>query len=77
MTPEEADQRIILSRQHLHRYNASALAGQLPMGDGHMVAQEIALLEGIAEMHPSKAPKIESLVKDWLALAHQMRAGMH
>lgn len=77
MTPTEADSRIILSRQHLHRYMAADRAGQLPMGDGRLVSAEIALLEGIAEQHPGKAAKIERLIQEWTALGARMRGAMH
>ncbi|KKB09369.1 hypothetical protein [Devosia chinhatensis] len=77
MTPAEADQRIILSRQTLHRYADMTRAGQWPMADIQIIADEIALLEQIAVVHPVKAEKIYRLAESWGALADAVRGKLH
>jgi len=77
MTPSEADQRIILSRQTLHRYADMTRAGQWPIADLQIMTDEIALLEGIAELHPVKAEKVYRLAESWGALADAVRGKLH
>jgi hypothetical protein len=77
MTPAEADERIVLSRHTLHRYVALADSGYFLTSDSVLVADEIALLEDIAEEHPGKAAKLESLVPDWRAFQDRIKAKMH
>ena len=77
MTPAEADQHIILSRQTLFRYAQMAAAGQLPHADGALFNNEIALLDLLAEQHPEKAQKLAKLVSEWVAFREGMRAKLH
>lgn len=77
MTPEEADQRIILSRQMLHRYNDVLTSGQVPMNELHLMTNEIQQLERIAEAHPIKAEKVYRLAEYWLVLVNSIRAKMN
>jgi hypothetical protein len=74
MTPTEADQRIIKSRQTLHRYSQMLDAGDVPHpGTGQMVSAEIDVLDAIAAEHPIKAEKLANLVADWRALQGRLR----
>ena len=77
MTPAEADHRIILSRQTLHRYGDMARAGQWPMSDLQIMADEISLLEQIAVDHPVKAEKVYRLAESWGALADAVRSKLN
>jgi hypothetical protein len=78
MTPEEADQRIILSRRTLAGYVAMASVGAGPGPlDLTLIADEIALLDGIAEEHPGKAAKLANLISEWLAFQQRMRGKLH
>jgi hypothetical protein len=77
MTPAEADSRIILSRQTLHRYADMTRAGLWPLGDLPLMLQEVAKLEEIAELHQGKALKLESLVEGWKAMIEAVRGRMH
>jgi hypothetical protein len=73
MTPEEADERIILSRQTLHRYRAMMDSGIVPHADIGLMEGEIALLIDIAQAHDSKADKIASLIGHWRDLMEKVR----
>lgn len=78
MTAEEADQRIILSRQTLHRYAQMVTGGVDPApGTLVLVGEEIALLEALAEGHPGKVAKLANLVGEWVAFRERMRAKLH
>lgn len=78
MTPAEADQRIILSRQTLSRYVQMVAAGVDPMpGTLMLVHDEIAILEAIAEDHPGKAAKLVRLVGEWVKFREELRARLH
>lgn len=78
MTPAQADQRIILSRRTLAGYVAMASVGEGPSPlDLTLIADEIALLDGIAEEHPGKAAKLANLISEWLAFQHRMRGRLH
>lgn len=77
MTPEQADKRIILSRQTLHRYADMTRAGQWPIADLPLMVQEVALLEEIAEMHQGKALKIEVIVEGWRAMIEAVRGKLN
>lgn len=77
MSPAEADQRIILSRRTLFRYGEMTRAGQWPVADLHIMADEIALLEQIALDHPVKANKLYGLAESWGALADAVRGKLH
>lgn len=77
MTPEQADQRIILSRQTLHRYNAMIASGVIPHADLGLMTDEISELERIAEAHPVKAVKAYRLGEEWLSLIASIRAKMN
>lgn len=74
MTPAEADQRIILSRQTLSAYiRGIQRTGDHPVEDLPLIRAEILLLEGIAEEHPGKAMKIMELVTWWRAFESNVR----
>lgn len=77
MTPAEADQRIILSRQTYHRYRAMIDDGILPDRDMLLFDQEILQLNMMAEAFPEKAGKLASLADDWKALWRRLRDTMH
>ncbi len=77
MTPAEADQRIILSRQTLYRYKAMVEVGQLPVMDMGLMNDELELLESIADRHPAKEAKIVKLGEDWLELMARIRAKLN
>ena len=77
MTPAEADQRIILSRQTYHRYRAMIDEGILPDRDMILFDQEILLLNMIAGEFPDKAEKLASLADDWKELWRRLRATMN
>lgn len=77
MTPEEADARIILSRQTLHRYAEMTRAGQWPVADLQLMTDEIMDLERLAEMHPVKAEKLYRLAESWLALIEAVRGKLN
>ena len=78
MTPAEADQRIIKSRRTLHAYVAMASAGDGPSPlDLTLIADEIALLDGMAKEHPGKADKLANLVSEWAAFRERMRGRLH
>ena len=77
MTPAEADQRIILSRNTLVRYAEMAAAGQIPIGDMRLIGDEIAILETIAEEHPGKATKLEGLIERWMGFRVWIRVKLH
>ncbi|AVF04733.1 MULTISPECIES: hypothetical protein [Devosia] len=74
MTPEEADQRIILSRQTLHRYRAMMDSGVIPHADTLALwSREIDQLLIIATDHPEKAEKIAALLERWRDLIGKVR----
>lgn len=77
MTPAEADQRIILSRQTLVRYAEMAAAGQYPTSDIGLIGDEIAILEQIAEVYPIKAAKLESLIERWADFRVRMKGKLN
>lgn len=77
MTPAEADQRIILSRQTLARYADMTRAGQWPVADLQIMTDEIMELERLAEMHPVKAEKLYRLAESWLALIEAVRGKLN
>ena len=77
ITPAEADQRIIKSRQALHRYRAMVAAGQLPVMDMGLMNDELEWLERIADRHPEKEAKIVKLGEDWLELMATIRAKLN
>lgn len=77
MTPEEADQRIIKSRQTLHRYAEMTRAGEWPFADLSLMEDEIALLEGIAADYPVKAEKVYRLAESWGAMLDAARGRLN
>jgi hypothetical protein len=77
MDATEADARIILSRQTLHRYSAMVAAGETPAHDMQIMADEIGVLERIAEDHPIKAEKVYRLGEEWLSLMASIRAKLN
>lgn len=77
MTPTEADERIMKSRQTMHRYVQMVAAGQIPAADMGLMNDELDLLERIAEMHPEKAEKIRRLGEEWLSLMASIRAKLN
>lgn len=78
MTPRDADQRIILSRKTIGIYMAMIERGDFPnVTTMQLLNEEIAILEGIAEEHPGKALKIESLIEKWRKLISVMRAKLN
>ncbi|WP_240233565.1 hypothetical protein [Devosia lacusdianchii] len=78
MTSDEADQRIILSRQTLRDYLSLAAIGEGagPL-DRTLIADEIRFLEAIAEDYPSKAEKLARLVSEWVAFLDGLKAKLH
>ena len=78
MTPAEADRRIILSRQTLHRYVQMVAGGVDPMpGTMMLVTEEIAVLEALGEEHPGKVAKLVALVGEWVAFREGLRSRLH
>ncbi len=78
MTAEEADRRIVLSRHTLAKFVQMTSAGVDPHpGTMALVAEEIAILEGISEEHPSKVAKLLKLVSEWVAFREGLRAKLH
>lgn len=76
MTPEEADQRIILSRHTLAKY--AQMAGGMPGPENlPLIDEEITILLGIAEDHPAKARKIDPLVAGWMGMQVTVRARLN
>ena len=74
MTPEEADERIIKSRQMLHQYTAMIDGGAIPHMDTlNLWSQEVDVLLDIATDHPGKAEKIGSLMRQWQHLMGKIR----
>lgn len=72
MTPKEADERIILSRQTLHRYRAMMDSGVIPHADVGLMEAEIGILADIAEQHPAKAAKVTALAGQWRLMMHDI-----
>lgn len=77
MTSDEADQRIMLSRQTLRRYVQMVAGGQLPVLDMGLMNDELDHLERIADRHPGKVEKITALGHEWLELMARIRAKLH
>lgn len=78
MTPDEADDRIMLSRQTLHKYLQMAAGGVDPMpGTLVLVQEEIAILEALAEDHPGKADKLAALVAEWMRFRGRLMKALH
>lgn len=78
MSPEDADSRIILSRQTLSKYVAMNAAGDGPGPETlPLMTDEISILLEIAEGHTSKAMKIERLVEGWIALQEAVKAKLN
>jgi hypothetical protein len=73
MTPEEADQRIIKSRQTLAVYQRMVAAGMKPESDLGMMDAEICILLNIAQEHHEKTAKIEALIGQWRELMGKIR----
>lgn len=74
MTHEEADARIIKSRQQAHAYRAMIDGGTMPHQDTLRIMDgEISLLEDIAQQVPIKADKIAALVEQWQDLMGKIR----
>lgn len=73
MTPEEADARIILSRQTLHRYRAMMDSGIVPEEDLSLMESEIVALVALAQENPGKADKVGRLVSEWRDLMARIR----
>lgn len=73
MTPAEADQRIIKSRQTLAVYVRMAAAGMKLDADLGMMDAELGVLIDISHAHPGKAAKIAALVKQWQDLMAKIR----
>ena len=72
MTPEEADARIIKSRQTLAVYTRMVAAGMKLDADLGLMEAEIRLLTEIAEKHPAKAAKITALAGRWRQMVHDI-----
>jgi hypothetical protein len=77
MTPDEADHRIILSRQMLARYAQMIASGQLPVHDLGLMHDELDLLERMADGRPTKIDRIRALGGEWLSVIAQIRAKLH
>lgn len=78
MTPAEADQRIILSRQTLAKYLQMAAVGAGPSPENlALFTEEVSILLRIAEEHPVKAAKIEALVGEWRRLQDLVKGRMN
>lgn len=74
MTPAEADQRIMLSRQTLSKYVQMMLAGESPaLSSLQLFAEEISILQAIADEHQGKAMKIERIADGWTDLMASVR----
>lgn len=73
MTPEEADHRIILSRQTLHRYLQMVDGGIVPEEDLPLMESEIVALVALAQENPDKTDKIGALIKRWRDLMGKIR----
>jgi hypothetical protein len=73
MTPAEADQRIIKSRQTLAIYSRMVDAGMAMEADIGLMNDEISILVDIAQMHEGKAEKIAALVAQWRDLMGKIR----
>jgi len=73
MSPEQADRAITLSRHTLGIYGNMTRAGTWPTGDLPLMQGEVEKLEAIAEEHPGKALKIETLIESWRAMIEAVR----
>lgn len=74
MTPEEADQRIILSKRTLWKYVHMAWSSEGPFPDSlPLFREETSILLGIAQEHPGTAMKIEKIVEGWIALEERAK----
>lgn len=79
MTPEAADQRIILSRRTHSAIAQAFAAGDLTAPMHKYVSRlgaEVVILRQLAVEHPGKAEKIGNLVDRYEVLARQMRGRM-
>lgn len=78
MTPDEADQRIIVSRGTLVAYiQGIQQTGVYPIADLPLVHEEICLLEAIAEKYPSRGMQVLELVTWWTAFEANVRGKMN
>jgi hypothetical protein len=78
MTGEEAHERIIQSRSVLQDYLTLAAVGERPGPlDMSLIADEIALLESIAEEHPTKSVELVRMVSEWVAFRERMRISLN
>lgn len=79
MTPEAADQRIILSRRTHSAWAQAFSAGDLsapPHEYVRMIGAEVVILRQLAVEHPGKAEKIGNLIERYEVLARHMRGKM-
>lgn len=77
MNAEEADERIMKSRQTLRKYAQMVAGGVLPVLDMGLMNDELDHLERIADRHPSKLEKIQALGEEWLSLMARIRAKLN
>lgn len=78
MTPAEADQRIMLSRQTLAIYKQMVEEGVMPSSENlDLIFQEVGILEDLALAYPGKAEKLMRLAIDWTKLHDAMRVKLH
>jgi hypothetical protein len=74
MTPEQADKRVILSRQVIATWERMGGPGG-PVSDNlRLVKNEIEILQNIAALHEGKAAKIKALISRYTALVEKLQA---
>lgn len=76
MTPEQADQRIILSRRTFHAlagaFGAGDMAPEALPGYRQQITAEVVILTQLAEEHPGKAHKVSNLIERYRVLSDHM-----
>jgi hypothetical protein len=75
-SPEQVNQRLILSRQTYSGWAQGLSAGELkaPAAEyDEMIRKEIAILRGLALEHPLKVDTIKNLVERYEVLARHIR----
>lgn len=76
MTPEQADQRIILSRRTFHglagAFGAGDMAPEALPGYRQQINAEVVILKQMAAEHRGKAHKVSNLIERYRVLSDHM-----
>jgi hypothetical protein len=68
----EANERIVLSRHTLTRYQRMIEGGHRPLGGEDMIREELRILDELAATFPEMEDKLVLLVQGWSGLLSRL-----